>query len=188
LPVVRARAVVLRRLRSIASVERRDLDRVSFTVGQVVSDLVADGRLLQSGDSLRDPRLGEHQPAELDAAMARLERALDTPAPPPLTTAAAAAGCPPEGVRALEATGRIVRLAPDLAWSAPTYHGLAATALDAARGAPLTPAAFRDATGTSRKYVLAILEDLDRRQILQRTPEGHIPGVRAPRATEAAKA
>ena len=45
-----------------------------------------------------------------------------------------------------------------------------------ARSSPLTPAAFRDATGTSRKYVLAILEDLDRRGILQRTPEGHIPG------------
>jgi hypothetical protein len=54
-------------------------------------------------------------------------------------------------------------------------------ALEGARAAPLTPAALRDATGTSRKYVLAILEDLDRRQILRRTPEGHIPGPRAPR-------
>jgi hypothetical protein len=34
---------------------------------------------------------------------------------------------------------------------------------------------------TSRRYVLAILEDLDRRGILQRTAEGHIPGPRAPR-------
>jgi hypothetical protein len=46
---------------------------------------------------------------------------------------------------------------------------------------PLTPAAFRDATGTSRKYVMAILEDLDRRAILRRTPTGHLPGPRAPR-------
>jgi len=46
---------------------------------------------------------------------------------------------------------------------------------------PLTPAAYRDLTGTSRKYVLAILEDLDRRAILTRTPAGHIPGPRAPR-------
>ena len=44
---------------------------------------------------------------------------------------------------------------------------------------PLTPAALRDATGTSRKYVMAILEDLDRRAILRRTPNGHVPGVRA---------
>jgi hypothetical protein len=59
-------------------------------------------------------------------------------------------------------------------------------ALDRARVGPLTPAAFRDATGTSRRFVLAILEDLDRRGVLQRTPEGHIPGPRAPRPGPAA--
>jgi hypothetical protein len=69
----------------------------------------------------------------------------------------------------------------DLAWASLTYHELAARALALARLAPLTPASFRDATGTSRRYVLAIFEDLDRRSILQRTPEGHIPGPRAPR-------
>jgi hypothetical protein len=79
-----------------------------------------------------------------------------------------------------------VRLGPDLAWSAAAYHRLAAVALDRSRGAPLTPAALRDATGTSRKYVLAILEDLDRRQILRRTPKGHIPGPRAPQAAQPA--
>jgi hypothetical protein len=57
-------------------------------------------------------------------------------------------------------------------------------ALEAARRGPLTPAALRDATGTSRKYVLAILEDLDRREILRRTPEGHVPGPRAPAPTQ----
>ena len=45
--------------------------------------------------------------------------------------------------------------------------------------APLTPAAFRDATGTSRRYVLALLEDLDRRAVLRRAPDGHVPGPRA---------
>ena len=44
----------------------------------------------------------------------------------------------------------------------------------------VTPAALRDATGTSRKYVMAILEDLDRRAILRRTPAGHVPGPKAP--------
>jgi hypothetical protein len=83
-------------------------------------------------------------------------------------------------VQALQAEGRIVRLGPDLAWATPTYHRLAAAALDRARVAPLSPAAFRDATGTSRKYVLAILEDLDRRGILERTAAGHVPGARAP--------
>ena len=43
---------------------------------------------------------------------------------------------------------------------------------------PLSPAAFRDATGTSRRYVLVILEDLDRRELLRRTDAGHVLGPR----------
>jgi selenocysteine-specific elongation factor len=186
LPLPRARAAVLRRLRSLATVERRDLDLVSVTVARVVNHLVSDGRLVRRDDVLRDPSIAGEEPIELHEAMARLERTLDVPAPPPLGEAATAAGCPPEGVQALQSSGRIVRLGPDLAWSAAAYHRLAAVALDRSRGAPLTPAALRDATGTSRKYVLAILEDLDRRQILRRTPEGHIPGPRAPQAAQPA--
>ncbi|HXG26743.1 MAG TPA: selenocysteine-specific translation elongation factor [Candidatus Binatia bacterium] len=181
LALPRARAAVLRRLRSLATIERQDLDLVAQAVAHVVNDLVEQGRLLRRDDLLRDPSIASEQPTGLLEAMDRLEKALDVPAPPPLETVASAAGCPPEGVRALQAAGRIVRLAPDLAWSTAAYHRLAAQALELARRAPLTPAALRDATGTSRKYVLAILEDLDRRELLTRTPEGHIPGPRAPR-------
>ena len=42
--------------------------------------------------------------------------------------------------------------------------------------APLTPAALRDETGTSRRYVLVLLEDLDRRGLLRRTDAGHVLG------------
>ena len=45
-----------------------------------------------------------------------------------------------------------------------------------AAGAPLTPAAFRDETGTSRRYVMVILEDLDGRGLLRRTDAGHVLG------------
>ena len=67
-----------------------------------------------------------------------------------------------------------------------TYRDLAARALAMAGTGPLTPAAFRDATGTSRKYVMAILEDLDRRGVLRRTEAGHVPGPRAPARREPA--
>jgi Elongation factor SelB, winged helix len=67
------------------------------------------------------------------------------------------------------------------------YRDLAARALAMASREPLTPAGFRDATGTSRKYVMAILEDLDRRSVLRRTPDGHVPGPKAPRPVEAAR-
>jgi hypothetical protein len=111
--------------------------------------------------------------------MGRLEAALSAPSPPPFSDAVRTSGCPPEGVRALESSGRIVRLEPELAFSAASYRDLARRALAMARTAPLTPAAFRDATGSSRKYALAILEDLGRRAVLSRTPDGHVPGPRA---------
>jgi hypothetical protein len=100
----------------------------------------------------------------------------------------AATRCPPDAVRALERDGRIVRLDDDLAWAFPAWRDLAARALDLAAIEPLTPAAYRDATGTSRKYVMAILEDLDRRAILRRTPAGHEPGSRAGTAAALADA
>jgi hypothetical protein len=180
LPLPRARAALLRRLRSLATIERQHSEPATAAVTRRLDELVSKGRLIRHGDALRDPSRTDDRSAELVAAMDRLEAALDVPGPPGLDVAAASAGCPPEGVRALAADGRIVRLGTDLAWSTRAYHRLAAAALERARSEPLTPAAFRDATGTSRKYVLPILEDLDRRGILQRTPEGHIPGPRAP--------
>ena len=183
LPLPRARAALLRRLRSMATIERRDAPAAAAAIARLLDGLVRDGRLARRGEALRDPSRGDDLPPALLDAMERLETTLAVPAPPSLEAAAATAGCPPEGVRALQADGRIVRIGPDMAWAAPTYHRLAALALDLARTTPLTPAAFRDATDTSRRYVLAILEDLDRRGILQRTLEGHIPGPRAPRVT-----
>ena len=112
--------------------------------------------------------------------MDRLAASLGSAAPPSLADAARSAGCPPEGVRALEAEGRIVRLEPDLAYATATFDALAAQAVALARRGPLSPAAFRDATGTSRRYALAILEELDGRGTLRRTADGHVLGPRAP--------
>jgi hypothetical protein len=118
-------------------------------------------------------------PPEVLAAMDRLEAALDLVAPAGLAEAARAAGCPPAGIRALEAAGRIVRVEEDIAWSAGAFARLQAAGLDLATPGPLTPAALRDATGTSRKYVMALLEELNRRGVLTRTPAGHVRGPRA---------
>ncbi len=111
--------------------------------------------------------------------MDRLEHALDTTAPPPLREAATRAGCPAAGIRELVAARRIVVIDDDLAYATPAYRELERKALALAGTSPLTPAALRDATGTSRKYVMAILEDLGRRGVLKRTPDGHVPGPRA---------
>jgi selenocysteine-specific elongation factor len=145
-----------------------------------IDRLVAASRLVRDGGVLRPAGRAAAGPSrELLASMDRLEAALDVAAPPGLAEAASSAGCSPEGVRSLETAGRIRRLDDDLAYATTTYRRLEARALELATAAPLTPAAFRDATGTSRKYVMAILEDLDRRGLLRRTPAGHVPGPRA---------
>jgi selenocysteine-specific elongation factor len=174
------RTAVARSLRRAATLSRED---AAVIAGRVVDELVRGGELVRDGDRLRAP---QHRPVpddpDLEPAMARLELALAVAAPPPLGAAAAAAGCPPGGIRDLERSGRIAVLDGDLAYAMTTYRTLAATALELAAARPLSPAAFRDATGTSRRYVMPILEDLDRRGILRRTPDGHVPGPRAPAA------
>jgi hypothetical protein len=176
-----ARTAAAHALRRLVTVTRDDAGRA----GAVVLDAaIAAGRLVRDSDVVHRPGMAaaDRDPA-VDEAMDRLVAALASVAPPPLGEAARAAGCPPAAIRELERSGRIVLLEPDLAYALTTYRELAARALSMAAAAPLTPAAFRDATGTSRKYVMAILEDLGRRAILRRTPEGHVPGAKAPAAT-----
>jgi selenocysteine-specific elongation factor len=176
LPLVAARAALALAARRRVTVPRAAAEAVA---GELLTALVADGTLARDGERLRDPGRASGLPAATLAAMDRLEAALSIPAPPALSDAARAAGCPPDGVRALELAGRIVRLEDDLAWSATTYRELVKRALAMAASGPLSPAAFRDATGTSRRYVLVVLEDLDRRGLLRRTDAGHVLGPKA---------
>ena len=109
--------------------------------------LVRDGRLVRAGDRVTLPGAAAAAPdPALAAAMDRLESALAVAAPPALADAARAAGCPPEGVRALERDGRIVVLEPTLAYAAETYATLTAQALALAdgRAADARRAARRD--------------------------------------------
>jgi selenocysteine-specific elongation factor len=172
-------------LRAIAASDLRRNVRLSQGLAReaaanAIDRLVADRALERDGDTVRRPGHAPAGPSPvLLAGMDRLVAALNVLAPPSLAEAARVTGCPPEGIRALESGGRIVRLDDDLAYGAATYAALEERATTLATAGPLTPAAFRDATGTSRKYVMAILEDLDRRGVLRRTPNGHVPGPRA---------
>ncbi len=189
LSLTATRAAAGRALRRATSVDRA---RASDAAAAAVERLATDGRIVRDGAIVRSPgSLARPTPdadPELVAAMDRLEALLDVAAPPALADAARASGCPPAGIRALERSARIVLLEPDLAYAMRAYRDLTAQALAMAARAPVTPAAYRDATGTSRKYVIAILSDLDRRGILQRTLAGHVPGPRAPRAAAASPA
>jgi selenocysteine-specific elongation factor len=154
--------------------------RAGAFVEPVIASLAREGRLERVGDRVRLPGSRPAAPSPtLERAMGRLVALLDVASPLPLKEAAREAGCPADGIRALEREGRIVVVGDDLAWSGDAYGRLTAQALELARQAPLRPATLRDATGTSRKFVMALLEDLDRRAILRRTPDGHVPGPRA---------
>ena len=171
------RAAVARELRRAVTLDPGTADRAAAAVVDV---LVGAGHLVRAGDRVRDPAHLRPvvSPATSPSAQ-RLLAALDVPAPPTLADAARRAGCSADVVRALEVTGEIVRVDGGIAWTAAQWRRLAYLALGLAGRAPLTPAALRDATGTSRKYVMALLEDLDRQAILTRTPAGHVPGPRA---------
>ncbi len=182
LPLATARAALALATRRRVTLGRADADAVAT---DVLDRMAGEGALARDGDRLRDPRRDGGLPPATLAAMDRLEAALSVPAPPSLAAAATAAGCPPDGLRALEQAGRIVRLEDDLAWAASTYRGLVKRALSMAAAGPLTPAAFRDETGTSRRVVLVILEDMDRRGLLRRTDAGHVLGPKAIQRMEA---
>ncbi len=179
LAIADLRARLGRELRRLATMERGAAGSVAAAVDRLIEGLVASGRLARDGDRIVEPSRRAAIDDALDAAMARLQSRLDADVPPPLGEAAGAAGCPPEGLRRLEASGRIVRVDDDLAWSADRYAALRARALELARQRPLTPAAFRDAIGGNRRVALALLEDLGRRNVLVRTDAGHVPGPRA---------
>jgi selenocysteine-specific elongation factor len=174
------RPELARRLRRHATLAPRV---AAMIAAALVDDLAADGAIVRDGDLVHaaDAEAEPGPPPALVAAMDRLEAALDVVAPPPLAGAALVAGCPPEGIRALEAAGRIVRLEADLAYASSAFARIEAEALRLAAARPLMPADLRDATGTSRKYVMAVIEELDRRSVLRRTPAGHVVGPRAPR-------
>lgn len=176
IPLAVLRGRLGRALRWRTSVEAEAAAEVG---GALVEALTRAGRLARSGELVHLPGRAVGLAPEVVAAMGRLEAVLDVPAPPGLAEAARSAGCPPAGIRALEATGRIVRVDEDLAWSASAFARLQTAALGLATPGPLTPAALRDATGTSRKYVMALLEELNRRGVLARTPGGHVRGPRA---------
>jgi selenocysteine-specific elongation factor len=177
--VTAARTAAARALRRLVTLDR---SAAADAARSVVDGLVVARKLEARGASLRvagTAPVATGPDRATEAAKDRLERALASATPPPLADAAREAGCSPGAIRELERDGRIVVLEPGLAYATATYRELEAAAVSLAATAPLSPAALRDATGTSRKYVMAILADLDRRGILRRTPDGHVPGPRA---------
>jgi selenocysteine-specific elongation factor len=139
--------------------------------GHLLDALARAGTIVAEGPGLRHP---DHA-VRLDPAQAEARRSLlavlDAAGcnPPPLRAVAERAAASPALLRELEAAGDLVRLAPDIAMSA----GPVAAATDRLRTAfaaegPLTAARAKEVLGTSRKYALPLLEELDRRGVTRR--------------------
>jgi selenocysteine-specific elongation factor len=110
--------------------------------------------------------LDDDQQRARDALLAALDASPF--APPSLSDAAASAGVSRPLLTEMESAGQVVRLAPDIAMTASAIDEATALLRTAAVDGPLTASGARQVLGTSRKYVLPLLEELDRRGVTRR--------------------
>ena len=140
--------------------------------GDEVLRLIASrGDVVQDGPTYRLPNHRVELSNEQIAIRERLLELLDaTPfSPPDLDPAARSAGATPELVRALQTGGELVALSDRVAYTAAALEQAARqlTELYHQSGA-FTAAMARERLGTTRKYVVPLLEELDRRGITRR--------------------
>jgi selenocysteine-specific elongation factor len=142
----------------------------------IVDRAAADGIVIREGSLLRLPehkvRLSSDQEALVDRIRSLLAR--DPAAPPSPAEMEAATGVPRtrllDVLRVMERQHLVVRVAVDL-YFLPDYVAGTVTLLRQRwrPGEEITPAAFRDAIGTSRKYAIPLLEHFDRTGVTERT-------------------
>ncbi len=145
--------------------------------GPVLAALTEEGVLVERGGEIARP---DHR-VEIDLATpgpaARLLEVLGRRpfAPPSLPEAMREAGASGEVVRALVASGALVRLSDEVVFTQAAYRA----ALDlvrelAERDGFVTVAGLRDRMGASRRPVLALLEHLDAQRITRRVGDQRV--------------
>ncbi len=157
--------------------------------GEALARLCAEGVAVDQGATVR---LASHQvqltPAQQQLAGALLELLETNPlAPPSLAEArqqlagraSDGAAIDDELLGALVLQGRIVRVSEDLAFTAEAYRRMVGQIVRhlEAHG-KITVAEVRDLFGTSRRYVLALLEHLDRERITRRIGDERVLAAR----------
>lgn len=115
------------------------------------------------------PRYTPEQQAQVDNLVRILRR--QPYAPPPRQDW----GIDDPVLSALEEEGRVVRLNPEAAFLPEVYEAMVARVLEEIdRHGPITVAQVRDMFQTSRKYALALLEELDRRKVTRRVGDERV--------------
>ena len=168
MPAAAARRVLGDALRPATGPPPRDL------LDAVLDRLAADGRLVRTSDAVALPTHG-HEDRTADPLIRSVVEALSRdPAAPPTVKELVAAGVGRDAIDAAVRAGLVVRVAPDLVFTAELID--LARAIVAERGeAGITVSAFRESLGTSRKYALPILEWFDQRGITRREGDLRFP-------------
>lgn len=139
-------------------------------IDDVVSWCEDAGLVAREAAGLRLPdhrvELDEDQQRARDALLGALNASPF--APPSLSDAADAAGVSRPLLSEMESAGQVVRLAADIAMTATAFEEAITLLRTAAVDGPLTASQARQVLGTSRKYVLPLLEELDRRGVTRR--------------------
>jgi selenocysteine-specific elongation factor len=145
--------------------------------GRVLNDVLAwaegDGSLVVQGALVRRAehrlRFSPEQQAQVDHLLRVLRR--QPYAPPPRREW----GIDPEVLDALVEEGRIVRLTADVIFTPDTYEEMVQAVLERIdREGPVTVAQVRDIFDTSRKFALALLEDMDGKNLTRRVGDERV--------------
>jgi selenocysteine-specific elongation factor len=166
--------------------------------GDVLARLATDGAVVDQGATVRltahvvnlspvQEKLAERLLNRLaSAAFAppslpelRQELAGSNGSAPPGTTSNGALA-DEDFLAALALQGRIVRVSEDLAFAAPAYNRMVEQVREHLNAhGKITVAEVRDLFGTSRRYVLALLEHLDRERVTRRVGDERVLGTRS---------
>ncbi|MDW8316336.1 MAG: selenocysteine-specific translation elongation factor [Anaerolineae bacterium] len=136
---------------------------------EVLAAAAREGWAVEEGNLVRLPN---HAPALSEAQQAAVERlmaafAANPTAPPSVAESAAAVG--PDVLAWLVETGRLVQVSPEVVFEAEAYRRMVQAVVERLQAqGRITVAEARDMFGTSRKYVLALLEHLDAQHITRR--------------------
>ncbi len=174
----RARAASLAALRrQVEGVFDRSL------VDHGLQRLVAEGRVVAEGPSVRLPGHRVHLTADEQEARERIVKAVEAGGlePPMVADLAELAGADEallhDLLELLVEDERLVAVNPDLYVSASTDRLLRERVREVlARTTPAEASHFKDALGVSRRYLIPYLEYADARGVTRRTPDGRVPG------------
>jgi selenocysteine-specific elongation factor len=151
---------------------------------EVLPLLAAEGTMVEAGTAVRLPGHAVRLSPTQAALAGRLqERLRATPlAPPTLPELRAELGpeLDDELLGALVGSGQVVRVGDELLFDSGTYREMVRTIVDHLRHQEaLTVAQARDLFGTSRRYVLPLLEQLDRERVTRRRGDERVLGPQA---------